>query len=94
MSRRLTGSARARHEDRLNRDESVAPKGTSVVKAWRSHRTRTVVAVYTADDAGLDASSPWYASCETHSTALGCDTKAAAMSAARESDTFCDGCRP
>lgn len=93
MSRRLTSTARVAHSDRLDRNEPVSPKGSSVVKAWRSQRTRTVVAVYTAVDAGLDTASPWYASCETHATALGCETKASALSAARQSDTFCDGCR-
>ena len=81
------------HADRLNRGDSVAPRGASVLQAWRCRATGTIVAVYTASDAGLDPAFPWYASCETHSTALGCDTKDGAMSAARYPASFCDACR-
>lgn len=94
MSNRASmGSRRDRNQNRADRGELLVPRGSSCLKVWRSNRTHTLVSVYTAADAGLDPASPWYASCDTHNTALGCDTKAAAVSAARESDTFCDGCR-
>ena len=94
MSRKDTGRLRSRlwNDRKMSAGKEVFSAGESM-KAWRSQTSRTVVAVYTAEDAGLDSSFPWYASCETHSNALGCATKALALSAARETSQWCDGCK-
>lgn len=76
---------------RLDRSQSVAPRGRS--ESFVRHGLR--LSVLTAEDAGVDGSQPWIASCDTHGYMLACDTKALArlsLTAVNRVD-WCDGCR-
>ena len=76
---------------RLDRSQPVAPRGRS--ESFVRHGLR--LSVLTAEDAGVDGSQPWIASCDTHGYMLGCDTKALArisLTAVNRLD-WCDGCR-
>lgn len=77
------------NDDRLNRSEPVTAKST-VGQTWRSGGRK--VSVMTREDAGVDADTPWIASCDEHAEMIGCSTKANAVRAARFRD-WCSECR-
>lgn len=80
-----------RNTRRLDRCKLVAPRGNSETFTRNGLR----LSVLTAEDAGVDGSQPWIASCDTHGRMLGCDTKAMAklsLTAVNRVD-WCEGCR-
>jgi hypothetical protein len=58
----------------------------------RSQQSKTIVAVYRNDQAGLDTDEPWSTVCETHGTVIAHDTLKLALYHLADPEGWCEEC--
>jgi hypothetical protein len=74
------------------KERSFDGEAGCVVKA-QNKVTRTVIAVYNAEQAGLDSDGTWVTTCEEHKVMIGNRTLRLAKMSAAYPWAWCDECR-